>query len=343
VGTVAPRGQRRSPVAYLVAFADAPLVDSIYAAADAAGWGLRRVIAACSAWEMAAKGQVAGMKDVQGYLMVCSASHVEAMRFESGRLELCRRFSPGLTPGQIIEQLVEPASPDSWFIVAGASTGASGLRGELQSRGLPLLEGPDRSTWDDGPDALAAKWASRAVGLELVPDRVRLAREQRVRGLSHRLLACATALLLLSAGLELWGTHRELDAVRHQRSAIRGTVAQAMELRATMEGIETRLTALAAAETGASRWSGIIAEVAEHLPPDAHLIGMRGSADSLLLEGVAARSAGVFESLQLAPGVAGVRAEAPIRQEGQDSGAAVERFSLGARLSATRLTTSGSR
>ena len=116
-----------------------------------------------------------------------------------------------------------------------------------------------------------------------------------------------------------------------------------MELRETMEGIEARLTALAAAETGASRWSGIIAEVAEHLPSDAHLIGMRGTGDSLLLEGVAARAAGVFESLQLAPGVAGVRAAAPIRQEGQDSGAAVERFSLGARLATTRVTTAGSR
>ena len=343
LGTVGSRDQRRSPVAYLVAFADAPLVDCIYAAAAAAGWDLSRVIAACSAWEVAAKEQVAGMRNGQGYLMVCSGSYIEAMRFQAGRLELCRRFPPEWLPGQVIEQLVEHASPESWFIVTGAHAEALGLRTELRSRGLRLLEGAEGVTWEDQPEALAAKWAPKAASLELVPDRVWIAREQRARGLSRRLLACAAALLLLSAGLELWGTHRELDAVRHQRSAIRGTVAQAMELRETMEGIEARLTALAAAETGASRWSGIIAEVAEHLPSDAHLIGMRGTGDSLLLEGVAARAAGVFESLQLAPGVAGVRAAAPIRQEGQDSGAAVERFSLGARLATTRVTTAGSR
>ncbi len=342
VGTLAPRDRRRSPVTYVVAFADAPRVDSIYAAAEAAGWGMGRVIAACSAWEVGVRLQVAGLNDGQGYLMVGGASHLEVLRFQSGRLDLCRRFPQGSMPGQVIEQLMEHASP-AWFIVAGPLTRTQEFRDELQARGLPLLESTDATVWEGPPEALAASWASAAAGLELVPDRVWIERQRRTRRLSHRLLACSAALLLLSAGLELWGTQRELDAVRHQRSAIRGTVAQAMELRGTMEGIEARLTALAAAETGASRWSGIIAEVAEHLPADAHLIGMRGTGDSLLLDGVAARSAGVFESLQLAPGVAGVRAEAPIRQEGQDSGAPVERFSLGARLATTRLTSTGGR
>jgi hypothetical protein len=50
------------------------------------------------------------------------------------------------------------------------------------------------------------------------------------------------------------------------------------------------------------------------------------------VEGRAARATGVFESLQRAPGIGGVRAEAPIQQEVQDSGPPIERFLLGARL-----------
>jgi Tfp pilus assembly protein PilN len=162
-----------------------------------------------------------------------------------------------------------------------------------------------------------------------------LERWRRTRRLSHRLVAGAAALLLLSAGFELWGAHRELAALHGQRETIRGTVVKAMELREAVAEVDDRLRGLAAAETAASRWSGVIADVAEHLPADAHLISLRGAGDSLVLEGVAARAAGVFESLQQAPGVAGVRAEAPIRQEARDSAPPVERFSLGARLAAS--------
>jgi hypothetical protein len=143
-------------------------------------------------------------------------------------------------------------------------------------------------------------------------------------------------MLLLSAGLELWGVKRELAAVEEERRAIRGVVAEAIELRQTVEGIQDRLDGLAVAEATSSRWSGVIADVADHLPADAHLISLRGAADTLVLEGVATRAAGAFEGLRGAPGVTGVRAEAPIRQESQDGGATVERFSLGARLAANR-------
>jgi hypothetical protein len=342
VGTLA--GDRlRLPIPYVAAFADAQLVDSVYAAAEAAGWGLDRIIPACSAWEAGVREHVAGGKDSEGYLLVPGPSHLDAMRFRSGRLDLCRRFPRGMTPEQVIERLVEHASPPPWFILAGPPDETREFTLELQSRGLSLLESAGDTLWEDPLDALAATWAHNAMGPALVPDRIWIERQRRARRLSHQLLAGSAALLLLSAGLELWGTQRELSALRDQRSVIRGTVSQAMQLRESMQGIEGRLTALAAAEAGASHWSGNIADVAEHLPADAHLISMRGTGDSLLLDGVASRSAGVFESLQQSPAVAGVRAEAPIRQEAQDSGAPVERFSLGARLATTAASSRGRR
>ena len=143
-------------------------------------------------------------------------------------------------------------------------------------------------------------------------------------------------MLLLSATTELWGAHRELAALQAERRGLAPLVAQAMDLRQTVDGVHERLRALAAAEAGASRWTAVIASVAEHLPSDAHLLSLRGDGDSLVLEGIASRAAGAFESLRAAPGVLGVRAEAPIRQEAQDSAAPVERFTLGARLAASR-------
>ena len=67
---------------------------------------------------------------------------------------------------------------------------------------------------------------------------------------------------------------------------------------------------------------------------DAYLAAFRGRGDSVGLEGVAQRAAGVFTALQRAPRVAGVRADAPIRQEASPRPGAppVERFTVTARL-----------
>ena len=70
----------------------------------------------------------------------------------------------------------------------------------------------------------------------------------------------------------------------------------------------------------------------ENLPEDAHLTAFRGQADSLWLEGIADRAAGVFEAMQSAPDVLGVRAQAPIRRELRDGEVPIERFTLAARL-----------
>ena len=59
------------------------------------------------------------------------------------------------------------------------------------------------------------------------------------------------------------------------------------------------------------------------------------AADSLLLEGIADRAVGVFEAMQAAPDVLGVRAQAPIRRELRDGDQPIERFSLAARLGVT--------
>jgi hypothetical protein len=207
-------------------------------------------------------------------------------------------------------------------------------------RRLQHSDGPEipaGSVFLESPDALAAVFAPRASGPELLPESTRQERRRRVVALSRRLWATACALALAAAGLELWGAHRELDAITARREAMARQVTEAMAVRTAIEEIEARIGALASAEGSARRWSATLASVAEHLPRDAYLVELRGSRDSLQLEGVARQAAGVFESFHQAPGMAGVRAQGPIRQEAQDSQAPVERFSLAARLNTTPL------
>jgi hypothetical protein len=328
---------RRSPVPYLAAFADTALVESIHDAAESAGWRAIRIVPAHAAWEAGIRGHAPSGRG-PGCLLVADPSRVEALVFAAGRLVIGRRFDASVAPGRMLEQLGEHfgAGPAPWFAVVGPLESRRSFEDAVETRGLALLELGRSASQLQTPELLAAAGAPLVRRGELVPEALRLDRGRRAARLSVRLLSGAAAMLLLSAGLELWGVKREIAAVEDERRAIRGVVAQAIELRQTVEGIQDRLDGLAAAEAAASRWSGVIADVADHLPSDAHLISLRGAADTLVLEGVAGRAAGAFEGLRGAPGVIGVRAEAPIRQESQDSGATVERFSLGARLATNR-------
>jgi hypothetical protein len=333
----APAG-RRSPVPYLAAFADTALVESIHDAAESAGWGPTRIIPAHSAWEAVIRGHAPSAGRGPGCVLVANPSRVEALVFEAGRLVIGRRFDASLAPERMLERLGEHFNEGTapWFAVVGPPESCRPLEEALRGGGLALPELSRAASRFQTAELLAAAGATLVRGGELIPEPIRLERLRRAARLSLRLLAGAAAMLLLSAGLELWGVKRELAAVEDERRAVRGVVAQAIELRQTVEGIQGRLDGLAVAEATASRWSGVIADVADHLPADAHLISLRGAADTLVLEGVANRAAGAFEGLRGAPGVIGVRAEAPIRQESQDSGATVERFSLGARLATNR-------
>ncbi|PYR87654.1 MAG: hypothetical protein DMF84_31100, partial [Acidobacteria bacterium] len=91
--------------------------------------------------------------------------------------------------------------------------------------------------------------------------------------------------------------------------------------------------ALERADRTAIRWSEVLADFSDYLPRDAYLVAFRGRADSVGVEGLAGHAAGVFAALQHAPRVAGVRADAPIRQEAPRPGRApVERFAVAVRL-----------
>jgi hypothetical protein len=284
---------RRSPMTYLVTSADALMVESLFASAAEAGWTVESVVSAYSAWESASCRMWPELKRAAGQVCISGNDRTEVLQLERGRLALVRRFS--------------------------ASSGAEQPAAPL-SRTL------------DSPEATAAQAAGNADGPDLLPDQVRAGRQQRAGRLSARLLTAAAALLLITAGIEAWGVHRELAEVESRRAALKQNVSRAMVVREEMGQLDARLRVLLGAEAARSQWARTLVSVAEYLPSDAHLVGFRGSADSVVLEGEAERASLVFESLQKAPGVLSVRADAPIRQEARDSGPAVERFTLAARL-----------
>lgn len=192
---------------------------------------------------------------------------------------------------------------------------------------------------DDGEAArLSTREGWRAVPLELVPDDVRARRARTVKRAAWWLADASAALLMLGAGLILWGEHRELNAVRAHRAAIRAQVQGALAGRDTLLDLTEHVSTIAGLQRSTHEWSSVIALVAGALPLDASLTAFHGEADSIALEGQAAEAAGVFAAMRAAPGIAAVRASAPVRQEGggPDGQPVIERFVVAANLGRTR-------
>jgi Tfp pilus assembly protein PilN len=141
----------------------------------------------------------------------------------------------------------------------------------------------------------------------------------------------AAALVIVSGGLLLWGLKRELRATVAERTAIRPEVSRALAVRADIGGLDARSAMIATLRSATPRWSAVLASIAQALPSDAHLTSIQAHADTVVLEGVAARAGGVFEALQRDPDITAVHSNAPVRQQLQD-GTPVEHFAVAARL-----------
>ena len=72
--------------------------------------------------------------------------------------------------------------------------------------------------------------------------------------------------------------------------------------------------------------------MANVLGDDASLTAFRARGDSVFVDGVAGRAAPVFDDMARVPGIAGVRATAPVRREAIEGELPLEHFSLGAQL-----------
>jgi hypothetical protein len=185
------------------------------------------------------------------------------------------------------------------------------------------------------PLTLAARHASAVAGPELVSAERRAARSTKTRHVVRGLWAATAACVFLAAGLDYWGLARRLALVETRRTTLAPAVAHAMVARDSLGALADGLTTLQRLLVTSPHWSAFLADLADFLPRDAHLVELRAAGDSAVLEGVARQAAGVFGALQLMPRVAGVQAGAPIQRDVLSDGSVREHFAVNAWLAAS--------
>jgi hypothetical protein len=288
---------RRGPIEVLAAGCPAWILERISEAVRAAGCAAVSFEPAHSGWVRWARGQGCEL------IAVIEAGSAELIRANRGRLTGVRRV---------------PASPARIeSVLAEMGGGPQSVFGEAQHAEAA---------------AIAACSAGGKVELELVSDAEAASRLRRARRLTVRLWMAAAAGVLLVLGLHRTVLVRELEAFESARAAQREAVETALAARESSMGVETRLDALAGTRAAAEQWTEVLHQVATGLPADAYLTALRGTADSIVIDGVARRAAGVFEGLQRATRLATLRPAGPIRQEIRDSGPPIERFTASATL-----------
>jgi hypothetical protein len=264
-------------------------------------------------------------------LVVPGTRGVEVVSLIQGMVIGVRRLRPSKdVAAQVAEVLAESGASGARAAVIGDGALAESLVTGLALRGIGR---------DDDVAGLAASMAGRARGPELLPEFARVSRRALVARRVRALALGAAAMLVVAAGLELWGVHRRVRATQQERAGISAVVSRAFAKRDSATALESQLAMLAAETRAAPRWTGVIADLAQRLPGDAHLLSLSASGDSVAIVGEAAHAADVFEALRRDPRVAGVRADAPIRREFAADRTPVERFSVTARLTPAGLTT----
>jgi hypothetical protein len=325
------RGWRRTG-AVIAAATPTRVVNAIVAAAEEAGWRVSSIAPAHAAWVAAARADAPRLAGKSARLVVLREEGTELIRIDGGAISGSRRLArAGAWIEQLADALVEAGDGDGPLpaLAAGGGARRRELVSALQARGITVAGGdggPDAA--GESPEETAAAYAlAAAEQFDLLPPRVHVERRRRTRFTTAVVAGVAAAALMVTAWAQLWGARRELDAVMAERARVKSAVGQVIDARRVIEDIERRLAALAPYEAGATRWSSVIAQLAAHLPRDAHLLTLSGSGDTVAVEGIALRAPAVVRAMQRAPGIDSVVASR-IQYDISDSGASTHRFEL---------------
>ncbi len=332
VGASMPRRGRRSggPNSVVAAAAGARLVLTIRAAAANGKWTLAAIGPAESAWTAAAVSLWPAFARQTAFMIVAHDDRTDLLQLDSGRLAGVRRFRAGATDADMIADAIGPSGRAG---ITGSLTPRRELATALAaSRVTVSLPTGDQTDMADRGDLLAAYFAGSDAGPLLRTDDAMALERGRTRRTTWILGGAAAALLVASAAIELMGVHRQLDAVRAERAAFRPQLAATLVGRTTVAATYAQLAALDSIERASPQWSAVIATLSESVPDDAHLSAIRAHEDTLVIDGLAGRAKPVFDALEATEGLIDVRAASPVRRELQDNGAALEHFTIGARV-----------
>jgi len=310
------------------------LTQDLHAAAVAAGCDLRAVIPAESAWAAAAVALWPVLTRGTGHLVITRDDRTDLISLVNGVLHAVRRFRGPVDAAQIATIATGGADRASARIaVAGPAGAARAMSTALAATGLRVLAPePQWAALAEQPDALAARFATDANGLEFRSD-AHVERDRAgVRRAAWWVLGAAAATLVLTAFAYYAGVQRELSHVQAGRAAIHSQVEATLVGRSSVDAAYRQVAGLATTARNARRWSAVLVDLAAQLPIDASLTAVRARGDSIFIDGVAERAAPVFDAVARMPGVTAVRATAPVRREAIEGELPLEHFSLAAQL-----------
>ena len=335
------RGSSTAALSRVVSASPLRTIAGIHAAVRDAGWTVQSIAPHESAWASATVALWPALARLRSGALVLHADHIDLLLINSGALTGVRRFRPGTDDVVAIaaalrEHVSQGAGGVDAIRVAmvGAPEQRKALARALSANSAAIQAAPPalpQSSVDNASE-LAAAFAPRAGALRLRTDDERVQQDRQAQRIAM-MLGSAAALMLVVAGVFMqWGVSRELEAVQRERAALKQQLSVTVVGRTSVETAYRQLGALNDAERTASHWSPLIAAIATRLDSDAYVTTFRGRGDSVVVDGIAARASTVFDNLAQTPGLADVRAAAPVRREVSIDGEPSERFTIAARL-----------
>jgi len=198
----------------------------------------------------------------------------------------------------------------------------------LTDRGWTVItEGATDTTGEE-----AAACGARKAELELVASSLVDARRQAGRRLGGRLIGIAAVVLMVAAGLQLWGAHRTLRGIRADRSAIAASVGPLILAQDSLNRLNQRIETIASLTDQSPRWTLGLVDLSLYLPPESYLTGLSVSGDTIEIEAAGDRAGEAIESLRRATNLWDVRLIENIERELENGETVVERYRLSARL-----------
>lgn len=328
--TPAGKRTRGAPTPVVATSASARQVAMIRTAAQQAGWTVTSVAPAESAWAAGVLAIWPALARQAAWGLVAQADRTDLMQFEGGRLVGVRRFRAGSADAAMI---VDAIGPSARVGIIGVPAQRRELGSALADHGVTPT--PLTGEWAgaaEKPELLAAHFAGREIGPVLRGEEAVVVGRARALRAAWMVAGAAALVLALSAGVELWGVHRQLDIVRAERARIRPQIASTLLGRTTVDATSRNLASLNAVDRDAPHWSAIITTLSQAITEDAYLTAIRARNDSLVVDGLAEHASRVFDALQRSNVVVDVKAAAPVRRELQDDGTALDHFTISARV-----------
>jgi hypothetical protein len=321
--TAGSRGEAQGGQPVFAAAAPVALAEAVRSAAAMMGWRVDAIVPAWTAWLAHAERDRSASRRPRVILAIdADAAHV--LRVDDGLITGARRV-----PATMLEEIIAATGtgPGDAVIYADA-THRGPVERSLSAVGWSIANAAAEAI---GPLDSAAAGASGS-RVQLVPPTLAAERRAGARGVALRIAAAAVLLLVGAAIVELWGSTRELEAVRARRAAIRAEVQPLLASRDSIERLERRAGTVRDLEAAAPRWTRALFDLALLLPRDTHITSMRTLGDTILIEATGSRAGDALQALRRAGSLEDVRMLGAIERELLDGETTSERFRLRARL-----------